>query len=252
MSRVPAMEVDSQARVEELLGFYRQRGYDRRVGFGQRPAILVIDFSRAFTGGRSDFPGGEFSREIAQTLRMLELARRGTKVPVLFTTIAYDEPLRDAALWGKKVPWLEHCRAGTPMVEIDPALNMQPGEPVIAKKFPSSFYGTRLEDMLRDKRIDTLILAGCTTSVCVRATALDAMQRARGASRRSRLALCGCRARRRGRGLPRETYSNLRLRSFTSFDHFCTSREMVAASASGVPPAISIPSAVRRSRTSGC
>ena len=177
MSRLPAMEVDSQARVEELLRFYRQRGYDRRVGFGQRPAILVIDFSRAFTGGRSDFPGGEFCREIAQTLRMLEVARRGTKVPVLFTTIAYDEPLRDAALWGKKVPWLEHCRAGTSMVEIDPALNVQPGEPVIAKKFPSSFYGTRLEDMLREKRIDTLILAGCTTSVCVRATALDAMQR---------------------------------------------------------------------------
>lgn len=177
MSRIPAMEVDAEARVEELLRFYRQRGYDRRVGFGQRPAILVIDFSRAFTGGRSDFPGGEFSREIAQTLRMLEVARRGTKVPVMFTTIAYDEPLRDSGLWGKKVPWLEHCRAGTPMVEIDPALGVKAGEPVIVKKFPSSFYGTGLDDMLREKQIDTLILAGCTTSVCVRATALDAMQR---------------------------------------------------------------------------
>jgi len=177
MSRLPAMDVDAEARVEELLRFYRQRGYGRRVGFGRRPAILVIDFSRAFTGGRSDFPGGEFSREITQTLRMLEIARRGTKVPVMFTTIAYDEPLRDAALWGKKVPWLEHCRAGTPMVEIDPALGVKAGEPVIVKKFPSSFFDTRLDAMLGEKQIDTLILAGCTTSVCVRATALDAMQR---------------------------------------------------------------------------
>ena len=171
------MEVDAQARVEEVLRFYRERGYDRRVGFGAKPAILVIDFSRAFTGGRSDFPGGEFSREIAQTLRMLEVARRGAAIPVLFTTIAYDEPLRDAGLWGKKVPWLEHCRAGTPMVEIDPALGVRPGEPVIVKRFPSSFHGTQLEPMLAARGVDTLILAVCTTSVCVRATALDAMQR---------------------------------------------------------------------------
>ena len=170
------MDVDPQARVEEVLRFYRSRGYDHRVGFGARPAILVIDFSRAFTGGRSEFPGGNFSREIAQTLRMLEPARRGSAVPVMFTTIAYDEPLRDAGLWGKKVPWLEHCRAGTPMVEIDPALGVRPGEPVIVKKFPSSFHGTGLQEMLAEKGVDTLILAGCTTSVCVRATALDAMQ----------------------------------------------------------------------------
>src|SRR5205823_7352556 len=101
---------------------------------------------------------------------------RGSAVPVMFTTIAYDEPLRDAGLWGKKVPWLEHCRAGTPMVEIDAALGVRPGEPVIVKKFPSAFHGTPLREMLAEKRVDTLILAGCTTSVCVRATALDAMQ----------------------------------------------------------------------------
>ena len=170
------MEVDPAARVEELLAFYRKRGYDRRVGFGARPAILVIDFSRAFTGGRSEFPGGNFAGEIAATLRMLQVARRGGAVPVMFTTIAYDEPLRDAGLWGKKVPWLEHCRAGTPMVDIDPALGMRPGEPLIVKRFPSSFHGTGLADTLAAKGVDTLILAGCTTSVCVRATALDAMQ----------------------------------------------------------------------------
>ncbi len=159
-----------------LLDFYAKRGYGRRVGLGKAPAILVIDFSLAFTGGRTDFPGGDFREEIRQTLRMLAEARRA-RLPVLFTTIAYEDPSRDAGMWGKKVPWLEHCRAGTPMVQIDPALDMRPGEPVIVKKFPSAFYGTDLEARLRALGVDTLILAGCTTSVCVRATAIESMQR---------------------------------------------------------------------------
>ena len=175
-TRISAMQIDPSARVAELLRFYENRGYDRRVGMGDRPAVLVIDFSLAFTGGRSDFPGGDFGQEISQTLRILQEARRG-KVPVFFTTIAYDDPARDAGLWGKKVPWLEHCRAGTRLVEIDPALDARPGEPVIVKKFPSAFYGTGLEAMLQAAGVDSLIIAGCTTSVCVRATAIEAMQR---------------------------------------------------------------------------
>ena len=162
--------------LEELLRFYDERGYDRRVGFGARPAIVVIDFSRAFTGGRSEFPGGDFGQEVQHTRLLLEEAR-ARAIPVFFTTIAYDDPLRDAGLWGTKVPWLEHCKVGTPLVEIDPALDPRPGEPVIVKKFPSAFFGTDLETMLVAHRVDTLVLAGCTTSVCVRATAIDAMQR---------------------------------------------------------------------------
>ena len=161
--------------LEHLLHFYDKRGYGRRIGMGRAPAVLVIDFSIAFTGGRSEFPGGDFKAEIAQTLRILKEAR-GKKLPVFFTTIAYEDPARDAGYWGKKVPWLEHCRAGTRLVEIDPSLERQPTEPVIVKKFPSSFYGTALEEMLRKQGVDTLVLCGCTTSVCVRATALDAMQ----------------------------------------------------------------------------
>lgn len=162
--------------LEELLRFYDERGYERRLGFGARPAIVVIDFSRAFTGGRSEFPGGDFGPEMAQTRRLLDEARPRA-IPVFFTTIAYDEPLRDAGLWGAKVPWLEHCKAGTALVEIDPALDRRPGEPVLVKKYPSAFFGTDLEARLAAQRVDTLVLAGCTTSVCVRATAIDAMQR---------------------------------------------------------------------------
>ena len=162
--------------LDELLRFYDERGYDRRLGFGARPAIVVVDFSRAFTGGRAEFPGGDFGAEMAQTRRLLDEARPRA-IPIFFTTIAYDEPLRDAGLWGAKVPWLEHCKAGSPLVEIDASLDRRPGEPVIVKRYPSAFFGTDLEARLVEQRTDTLILAGCTTSVCVRATAIDAMQR---------------------------------------------------------------------------
>lgn len=162
--------------LDELLRFYDDRGYDRRLGFGARPAIVVIDFSRAFTGGRAEFPGGDFGPEILQTRRLLDEARPRA-LPVFFTTIAYDEPSRDAGLWGLKVPWLEHCKAGTPLVEIDSALERRPEEPLIVKKYPSAFFGTDFEARLTARRIDTLVFAGCTTSVCVRATAIDAMQR---------------------------------------------------------------------------
>ena len=161
--------------LEDLLRFYKERGYGHCIGMGNAPAVLVIDFSIAFTEGRSQFPGGDFKAEMAQTLRILSVARE-MNLPVFFTTIAYDNPSREAGWWGTKVPWLEQCRAGTRLVEIDPTLERQPGEPVIVKKFPSSFYETGLEEMLKERRVDTLILCGCTTSVCVRATAVDSMQ----------------------------------------------------------------------------
>jgi maleamate amidohydrolase len=161
-------------RFEALLAFYEQRGYHHRLGAGERPAVLVVDFSRAFTEGDSVFPGGDFRREMAQTLRLLEAARGA--FPVFFTTLAYGPDMKDAGWWATKVPWLRACQAATRWVEIDPALGVRPEETVIVKKFPSAFHGTDLDARLAAHGIDTLIVAGCTTSVCVRATVVDALQ----------------------------------------------------------------------------
>lgn len=95
--------------LEQLFGFYDKRGYQHRVGTGKRPAIVVIDFSNAFTANEGDFPGGDFSKEMAATLRMLNAAR-AKRIPIFYTTIAYAEPQIEAGLWGKKVPWLYHCK----------------------------------------------------------------------------------------------------------------------------------------------
>lgn len=167
---------ESNVGLDHLLAFYAKRGYQRTVGFGDAPALVVIDFSCAFTRGPTLFPGGDFAAEMNETKRLLA-AFRNAERPIFYTTIAYDDPERDAGLWGVKVPWLAHCAAGTDLVAIDPDLGALPQEPVIAKRFPSAFFDTDFEQRLRDAHADTLVIAGCTTSVCVRASAIDAMQR---------------------------------------------------------------------------
>lgn len=170
------MERDKHASAtEKILKFYESRGYRNSIGTGTRPAVLVIDFSNAFTRGTGQFPGGDFASELAQTRRLLEGARKHG-VPVFYTTIAYADPQRDSGFWGRKIPWLVHCKLGTEAVDIDPDLHARADEPVIVKKFPSAFFETDLQERLRALEVDTLIIAGCTTSVCVRATAVDAMQ----------------------------------------------------------------------------
>ncbi len=157
-----------------VLDFYSQRGYDQKLGPGQRPAVLVIDFSLAFTANADAFPGGNFAAELSQTKRILRTARG--RVPIYFTTISYDSGLEDAGFWVTKVPWLECCVEESEAVKIDPCLEVREDEAVIVKKFPSALYETGLVTRLTAAGVDTLIIAGCTTSVCVRATALDAMQ----------------------------------------------------------------------------
>lgn len=158
----------------ELLGFYRERGYRYRTGMGERPAIVVVDFSQGFTASTDDFPGGEFGQEMTETRRLLD-AMRG-RFPAIFTTIAYDEPARDGGLWAQKVPWLLRFQKSAKSVGIDERLGRHADDLLVVKPFPSAFHATGLDALLRARGVDTLILAGCTTSVCVRATALDAMQ----------------------------------------------------------------------------
>jgi len=167
--------------VDELLGFYGQRGYGHRLGVGARPALVVIDFSVAFTGNHGEFPSRNFEPELQATRLLLDAARAprdpaSPAVPVFFTTLSYAPHMKDAGFWAVKVPWLSHCLDNTELVRIDDSLAPQPGEDVFVKKYPSAFFNTGFDEKLKSAGVDTLVIAGCTTSVCVRATALDAMQ----------------------------------------------------------------------------
>ena len=93
-------------------------------------------------------------------------------MPVFFTYVAYQSDLSDAGVWSKKIP-LESLVVGSDAVEIDPILQRRPDETLISKKYASGFFGTDLVSRLNALRVDTIILTGCSTSGCVRATAVD-------------------------------------------------------------------------------
>jgi len=155
--------------------FFERRGFAKRIGFGERPALLVIDLMTAFTDPEMPL-GSDLEAELGQANRLIRAARV-PGIPVLFTMVAYEEEgCRDAGLWTLKLSGTFSLAAGGPGVEIDPRLERRPEDPVLNKKFASAFFGTDLAARLQFRRVDTLIIAGATTSGCVRATAVDALQ----------------------------------------------------------------------------
>jgi maleamate amidohydrolase len=103
-------------------------------------------------------------------------AARAAGIPVIHTKVMYHASGADGGWFVRKVPALRKLVPGEPLAEIDPAVAPLPSEVVIVKQYPSPFFGTPLAPMLATLGVDTLILAGCSTSGCVRAGALDGVQ----------------------------------------------------------------------------
>jgi nicotinamidase-related amidase len=150
-------------------------GFHGRAGFGRRPALIVIDMNVGFTDPESPLVC-DLEDVVEAIGRLLEEARRA-ELPVVYTTVAFDEGARKtAAAFIDKIPALLTLEAGSRWVEIDPRLAPAPGEPVLTKLFASAFFGTALGSMLASEGCDSLIVTGASTSGCVRATAVDAIQ----------------------------------------------------------------------------
>ena len=157
------------------LDFFPQRGFGLTIGFGHRPAVLVIDMIRAFTNPDTML-GANLDAQIEATQNLLSIAR-ARSIPVIFSTVSYDDvDLKDAGIWALKQRGVMDLRTGTPEVELDQRLQRMPSEGWLVKKYASCFFGTDLSSRLLSQGIDTLLIAGCTTSGCVRATAVDALQ----------------------------------------------------------------------------
>jgi maleamate amidohydrolase len=141
----------------------------------QKPALIVIDFINAFTDA-STMLGSNLDEQVQQANRLIDAAH-GRSVPVLFSTVIYEEAdLRDSGIWAMKHKGTRLLRAGTEMVKIDKRVHASERDPLIVKKYASCFFGTDLVPRLMSHDADTLIIAGCSTSGCVRATAVDACQ----------------------------------------------------------------------------
>jgi maleamate amidohydrolase len=158
---------------KQVGSLYERSGIGTRVGFGTRPALLVVDFQRGFTDPTCPV-GGDLSKEIAATQPLLEVARR-RKQPVAFTAVGFHESSKDGETWLRKMPGLAVLREKSPWCEIDARLAPQVGEPLWIKRAPSAFFGTPLIPFLTGARVDTLIVVGCVTSGCIRATTVDAV-----------------------------------------------------------------------------
>jgi nicotinamidase-related amidase len=155
--------------------FFAERGFGGRVGFGERPALITVDLINAFTDPAS--PLGAAMDAQLETARAVLNAARICGLPRYFTTLWYeDSDLADAGVWIRKISGLATLRANTHEVRIDARLGRRDDEHLVVKKYASAFFGTDLLSRLVSTGVDTLVIVGCTTSGCVRATAVDAIQ----------------------------------------------------------------------------
>jgi nicotinamidase-related amidase len=151
-------------------------GFSGALRPGKRPALLVIDFVRAYlVPGSPLYAGAESAR--AASAALLDAARRAG-IPIVHTNVRYQAGGRDGGVFFRKVPALRCFEEGLhpELAAFAEGLEPEPGETVITKQYASAFFGTTLSSTLTALGVDTVLLAGVSTSGCVRATTLDACQ----------------------------------------------------------------------------
>jgi len=153
---------------------YAAAGFGGEVGFGQHPAIILVDVARAYI--EPDAPLYVGSKEAFGGMIALADLARDADVPVIFTRVEYMRGGGDGGLFYQKVGALSLFQKGEPLAEFDDRLKPHAGDVVVTKQYASAFFGTSLAATLNAMNIDTCILGGFSTSGCVRATALDALQ----------------------------------------------------------------------------
>lgn len=149
--------------------------FDGRVGFGNKPAVIVVDFVNAYTTPGEKLYAEDVVSAVKETVELLAAAR-AKRVPVIYTRVLYNENGLDGGVFVKKVPVLRTFLASNPMTEIVSELEPEPSDTILIKQYASSFFGTSLGALLTAVQVDTLVITGCSTSGCVRATAVDACQ----------------------------------------------------------------------------
>ena len=157
---------------DDLLENYR-RAYDKKVGFGHRPALIMIDFRQGYFDPDCDLYA-DVEDALASALRVREAAR-SAKIPVILTNVSYHPSAIDGGRFFEKASPLRHFIEGNPMAAFASGMEPRAEELVITKQYPSAFFGTSLASTLTAMGIDSVLLTGLTTSGCVRASCVDAM-----------------------------------------------------------------------------
>lgn len=161
---------------EQTLERYQQQGWGTtRVGFGERPALVIVDMQNDFVDPDSPSTCSPMAQQRMPDLQRLLRGARHAGIPVFFSQGLVAPNLADVGLWKGRAHATGKCQVeGTRGAEIVGDLAPLPDEHVVRKRRPSAFFGTDLDIFLRGLRVDTVILGGSSMSGCVRATAVDA------------------------------------------------------------------------------
>lgn len=155
------------------LEIYRRQQFGNPIGFGRKCALLVVDFTVGFNDPAL-FGGGNIGFAIEQTGRLLAFFR-DRRLPVAFSRVVYADDGSDGGIFATKQPRLLILTERHPAGQVVPELAPRAGELIVRKNQASAFFGTGLAPWLVQQGADTLVVAGCTTSGCVRASVVDAI-----------------------------------------------------------------------------
>ncbi len=153
---------------------YHRQGMGNKAGMGRRPALVIVDYVNGFADPEH-FGGGNIGPAIGQTVKLLAFAR-AHGWPVAHTRVVYADDGSDAGVFTLKAPSLLKLTEHSPLSQIVPELTPVAGEHIVRKQGASGFFDTNLASWLRYQGADTVVVAGCTTSGCVRATVVDSLQ----------------------------------------------------------------------------
>ena len=149
-------------------------GFGNELDFGDKPALIIVDFVKAYLDPESPLYAGV--EQTCKNCSELLTAARRSGISIFHSNVSYEPGTDDGGVFKKKLPLLSVFDRGSPLADFADNLQPETGEIVITKQFASAFFATSLSDSLVTREIDTLIIAGVTTSGCIRATAVDAVQ----------------------------------------------------------------------------
>ncbi len=169
-----------QKAFDESTRIYAERGFQRRIGFGKKPALVSVDLANAWTRPGNPFTCEGVDESIIPSMQALLKACRANGHPVVHVTTAYqitdrDNPNTDMGMWHHKIPVEAVNLEDTELWAIDSRIAPVEGEWVMLKKRASSFSGTPLAGYLRGLGVDTILVTGVTATACVRTTICDGL-----------------------------------------------------------------------------
>ena len=155
------------------LDIYKKQNFGNRIGFGERTALLIVDFTVGFNDP-AHFGGGNIDAAVKRTVGLLAHFRK-TQRPVAHSRVVYADDGSDWGVFTMKAPALKTLTETAAIGQIVPELTPVAGELIVRKTQASAFFNTGLTAWLLQRRVDTVVVAGCTTSGCVRASVVDAL-----------------------------------------------------------------------------